>query len=411
MPDNPSPAAQPERSSEAIEFNFDKPASEIPRIKRRSLKGKTPGLKPASTPPAARDLEREAPPLSDETTAKPVAPAATTSPVRTEPARATPVAPPRTTPIVTTSTASVTASPAAATARPAASIPASSTAHASAQAQKPGNGTGVSPSASGQKVNIALTSHQKATAAVLTASTPHSPHGTRPATLYYTSPKKEATDSMKTTPTATTTPSSSATAARPAQATNASTSATRPATSATAPSATATRPVATTTPTRPAATNFDYRANVDRQTREQKSVGSILAYFVYGLIAFFVLAAGLATYGSVVIFDKLHDQATSISGLDDKYSQKVDELNKRLAATQDSLIQAQAQNARQLDLLNKQEEEINQLRAALNAASSASAEAIHAEAHARSQEAASLRARIRDLEYRTSLEQTTVTRP
>ena len=178
---------------------------------------------------------------------------------------------------------------------------------------------------------------------------------------------------MKTTPTASpaatsATSASAASAARPAQAANAS--ATRPAAAATANSTTTTRPVTvnSTAPTRPAATNFDYRANVERQSREQKSVSSILGYFVYGLIAVFLLGAGLATYGSVVIFDKLHDQSTSISSLDDKYSQKVAGLDKQLAATEDALTQAQAQNARQLDLINKQEEEINQLRTAITAA-------------------------------------------
>ena len=286
------------------------------------------------------------------------------------------------------------------------------------------NGNGVTPSASGQKVNIALTSSQKSTAAVLAASEAKGPHGTRPATLYYTSqPKKEATSSMKPTPTASsassaTRPAPAATstttsAARPASAASATASAARPATAA---SATASRPVtapvAPAAATRPAGGGFDYRANVERQSREQKSVGSILSYFVYGLIAVFVIGASLATYGTVIIFDRLHDHATSISSLDDKFAQKDAELTKAIITTQDTLSQANATIAQQRDLLNKQEEEINQLHAAINSANSATADAIHAEARARTNEAAVLKARIRDLEYKASIQNgTTPTRP
>jgi hypothetical protein len=177
----------------------------------------------------------------------------------------------------------------------------------------------------------------------------------------------------------------------------------RPTTAAAAPSS-ATRPAAAAgaSTARAAATNVDYRANVERQSREQKSVGSLLSYFVYGLIAVFLLGAGLATYGAVIIFDKLHDQSTSLADLDARYAAKVDGLNKQIASTQDTLTQAQAQIGRQQDLLGKQEEEINQLRTAINAASSASAEAIRAEAKTRAQEDAAMRARVRDLESKTT---------
>ena len=400
MPDTPPPTARPDPSAETTEFTFDKPVSESPRIKRRSLKTKSTGLKPATPPVTARDLENEAPPLTAEAAAKPArtAPASQeTSQARTQPARTTPVAPPRVKPSGSggpTTSGATTSSTVASAAYP---------------APKPANVNGVTPAATGQKVDIVLTAQQKATAAVLAASTPVSPHGTRPATLYYTSQsKKEASDSMKTTPTASsaasTTASSSAT--RPATAASATTSASRPA-SATTASTSATRPavtVNTTAAPRAAATNFDYRANVERQSREQKSVGSILGYFVYGLIAVFLVGAGLATYGSVIIFDKLHDQSTNISSLDDKYGQKVADLNKELITQGDALNQSNATVARQQDLLAKQEEEISQLRAAIAAASSASGDAIHAEARARAQENATLRARLRDLESRTSME-------
>jgi TolA-binding protein len=148
--------------------------------------------------------------------------------------------------------------------------------------------------------------------------------------------------------------------------------------------------------TRPVSPNLDYRANVDRQSREQKSVGNLLAYCVYGLLAVFVLGAALAIYGSVIIFDKLHDQSTSITSLDDKYAAKVTGLDKQLAATQDTLTQAQAQISRQQELLNKEQEDLNKL---LSQVSSDSDE-LKAERQSRAQETAALRARVRELDYR-----------
>ena len=395
MPENPSPAAKPEPNSEPIEFNFENPAADSPRMKRRSLKGKTPGLQPATAP------------ASTEQAAKPSQPALETPQA---PAKNTPVAPPKSIPAPSSTTVSPTAEPKAAA--------------VATTKQATLNGNGVTPSASGQKVNIALTSSQKTTAAVLAASEAKGPHGTRPATLYYTSqPKKEATSSMKPTPTASsassaTRPATAATttttsAARPTSAASAANSSVRPASAA---SATASRPVtasvAPAAATRPAGGGFDYRANVERQSREQKSVGSILAYFVYGLIAVVVIGASLATYGTVIIFDRLHDHATSISSIDDKYAQKDAELTKAIVTMQDTLSQSNATIAQQRDLLNKQEEEINQLHAAINAANTATADAIHAEARARANEAAALKARIRDLEYKTSIQNgTTAGRP
>jgi hypothetical protein len=198
----------------------------------------------------------------------------------------------------------------------------------------------------------------------------------------------------------TTTPASStSTATTPSSPSTSATPASRPA-AATSPSTARPATASAASAPRTAATNFDYRANVDRQSREQKSVGSLLAYFVYGLIAVFVVGGGLAIYGSVVIFDKLHDQSTSISSLDDKYTGKVAALNKELATTQDKLAAAQAQIARQQDLINKEQEQLNQLLVQIND----NTNALNKEHQARLQEAATLRSRIRDLEYKTSIQ-------
>jgi hypothetical protein len=144
------------------------------------------------------------------------------------------------------------------------------------------------------------------------------------------------------------------------------------------------------------ATTVDYRANVERQSREQKSVGNILAYVVYALIGFFVVGAALAGYGTYVLSKQIHDQSVTVSDVDQRYALATKDLHAKLATTQDTLSQAQAQIARQQDLIVKQQEELNRLIAATNE----NANALRLEKQARTQEAAILRARLRDLEYR-----------
>jgi len=146
------------------------------------------------------------------------------------------------------------------------------------------------------------------------------------------------------------------------------------------------------------ATTLDYRANVERQSREQKSVGNILSYVVYALIGFFVVSAGLAAYGADVIFKQLHDQSMTVSDLDQKYAKATSDLNAKLATTQDTLAQAQTQIGRQQDLILKQQEEINRLIAATNDNTGA----VRQERETRAEETANLRAQVRDLESRAT---------
>jgi hypothetical protein len=329
MPENYTPATQSDSGAEPAEFNFVKSTTETPRIKRRSLKAKPEGLTKASggtTPRAARKLIREAAPRPAEE-----APSAKPQP---EPAKAPVAAKPQ--PAVQ---AKAIQAPAAA--------PRTNPAPTTADAQ---------PASSNAVPKAAV-----------------SPHGTRPATLYYrssTSNDKEAPAPMKTIPT-------------PSPASSSSSATTVP-TSVTRPAAASARP----------ATSVDYRANVERQSREQKSVGSILSYVVWGLIGFFVISAGLAIYGADVIFKQLHDQSVTVSGVDQKYEVATKDLTAQLASTQEALTLSQAEVARQKDLILKQEEELNKLIAAVNDNSTA----IRAEKSARVQETANLRARLRDVE-------------
>jgi len=347
MPDNHTPASKPVAGTEPVEFNFDKPASQNPqmdnpRIKRRSLKVKPTGLiKPSGAAiSAARELEREAPPLSAEQSqaAQPQsqAPASAKNVPMVVKAVDQSVAPPRTTPSASTTTPQP------------------------ASGKAPLKPAPTSPTPSSQTT---------------------SPHGTRPATLYYSSyPRKDkdAASPMKTIPTSGQPSASASPASASAQP--------RPTTATTA--ASTVRPSATTSP-RPAG-NIDYRANVERQTREQKSVGNILSYVVYGLIAIFVVCVALAGYA------KLHDQSVTVGDLDQRYAAENKVLTSNLATEQEALIQAQAQIGRQQDLIVKQQEELNRLIASTND----EVASLKAEKQVRAQETANLRARVKDLENR-----------
>ncbi len=331
MPENKIPATKPDSPVAPGEFDFAQAPTENPRIKRRSLKAKGSTLKPAGgAPPAARELEKEAPPLSSRQPSSP--PPEVAEKAKPQPAAKTtetPVAPPRTVPSTQAATPS-----------------------------QPASGT------------VAF----RSTATPTTSSTT-SPHGTRPATLYYSSQPRKA----ETPAPAKTIPAEPAASPEPTATTPMPTSFTRPATSA--------------SPTRPATTS-DYRANIERQSREQKSVGNLLSYIVYGFIILFVLVVGLAGYGADVIFKQLHDESATVSDLDARYSAANKDLNAKLATTQDTLNTAQATINRQQDVILKQQEELNRL----ISATSDNAAAIKAEKQARAQETANLRGQVRDLE-------------
>jgi hypothetical protein len=191
-----------------------------------------------------------------------------------------------------------------------------------------------------------------------------SPHGNRPATLYYSTgankDSKETASPMKST---SPTPSSSSAASSPL-------------------------------PTR-APTVHDYRTNLERQSREQKSIGNLLAIVVYVLIGFFVIGSSLAGYGIYALSKQIKQQSLTIGDLDRKYASENQKLDGRLQATLDNLTQAQAQIGRQQALILQEQEAINRL----SAANDVNAAALRQERAARADEEADLRARIRDLEY------------
>jgi hypothetical protein len=241
------------------------------------------------------------------------------------------------------------------------------------------------------------------------SSSTTSPHGTRPATLYYSSSQRKETSTSPMKPTqasstaSSTSPSASANAsARPATA--AANPTQRPATapsssaagaSSTAAASAATRTAPATSIPRSSAT-ADYRANVERQAREQRSVGNLLSYIVYGFIAVFVICAILAGFGAKTIFDRLRDQSATVAELDSHYAEANKELNAKLTVTQETLAEAQANITRQQDLIVKQQEELNRLIAAQTDLT----DALKTEKANRASDTASLRARLKEVEAR-----------
>ncbi len=198
--------------------------------------------------------------------------------------------------------------------------------------------------------------------------------------------EKEDVSTMKsTTPASTSSPSSSFAPRSTASSTSSST--------------------ATGAPYQRSGSVTDYRANIERQAREQKSIGGIINYIVYALAAFLVLSAALAGYGAYVLSKQIHHQSVTLADLDTRYSEQNRELTSQLKAVDDTLTdalnQTRAQVNRQQEIILHQQESINTLTAQNTklAASEAATEAtLRQERQYRAYETASLRTRVHALE-------------
>jgi hypothetical protein len=147
-----------------------------------------------------------------------------------------------------------------------------------------------------------------------------------------------------------------------------------------------------------ASTASDFRANIDRQSREQKSVGDVLTYIVYAIGALLVISAALAIYGGYTLSRQIHQQSVTVSDLDARYAAENKTLNAALGATDDALAEAQAQLHRQEDMITRQQDTINKL----VVTNDEIVNALKAERLTRASETANLRARVRSLEDETT---------
>jgi len=153
------------------------------------------------------------------------------------------------------------------------------------------------------------------------------------------------------------------------------------------------RPLASSPSTRPVSA-VDYRTNVERQTREQQSIGGLLTIIVYVLIGFFVLTSSLAGYGLYALSKQLQKQSLTMGELDRHYAAENQALTAQLKSTMDTLTQAQAQIGREQELILRQQEAINKLMTANDAV----AASLRQERLIRADETSTLRSRVNQME-------------
>ena len=170
-----------------------------------------------------------------------------------------------------------------------------------------------------------------------------------------------------------------------------------PSTAAASPSTVSTyRATPSSTPR--TSTASDFRANIDRQSREQKSVGDVLSYIVYAIGALLIIGAALAIYGGYTLSRQIHEQSVTMSDLDARYAAENKQLTAALGTTNDTLEQAQAQIRRQEEMIARQQDTINKL----VTTNDEIVAALKQERLQRASETANLRARVRSLEDETT---------
>ena len=365
--ENINPAAK----TEPVEFEFNAPPPENPRMRKRNLKVRPAAESAASAAPARPVPERE-------------------------------------------QAAAVYAQPAAAT-HSAPNGPVYARPSDTAERTQPAPASGVLYYSSnpGTKKEDSMKSlpHPQATARPTTASQPTTlrsaasasqPAATRPATSESFSQRSTSAASTPQASPGRPAAAASTMASSHSSASSHASSASRPASaSASSPSRAVSTTVASpSSSSRPAGVS-DYRSNIDRQAREQKSIGSILNLAVYALIGLFIFATALAAYGAHDVYKQLHAQSTTVSELDARYSAANQTMSDKLTSTQAGIQQVQAQLSHAQELILRQQDLLTKMQAMLDTQAQALREeraTRAAETSIRAQETAVLRSRLRALE-------------
>jgi hypothetical protein len=385
-PENTNPVVK----GEVSEFEFDKPQGGSSRIRKRSLKVK-PAAENAPTTPASTPASAPAPSPDQPRPAVYVQPAAGAAPASTD-QRPAPVRPSTGEPSALAASqpsgvlyysngphkeASMKTTPLSQAARPAPAsasqpIPQRTAAAAAATAaQAPINRSASAPQSAAASSAAQAPVQRSASSAPASAAS-HTAHA--PAHV-------------------------GSAAARPSGTTTSAAASPAPASSG------ASRAISTTiaspaSSSKPAGVS-DYRSNIDRQSREQKSIGGILNFIVYALIGLFVVGTALAAYGAHDVYRQLRSQSVTVSDLDTRYSAANQQLNDQLKVTEQSVIQLQNELAHSQELALRQQDAIGKLQTSLDAETAALREeraTRAAETSIRESETSTLRSRIRNLE-------------
>lgn len=378
-PENTNPVA----GSEVSEFEFDKPQTANPRIRKRNLKVK-PAAESAAAQPASTASASAPAPMPDQPRAG----------VYAQPASS--AGAPRATTSVRPSTGAPTAPPAA---QPSGVLYYSNGPHKEASMN-------TSPQAARPASTGASQPIPQRTAAAAAATAAHAPINRSAAPTPSSASNAAIPSTGYRPPTSSAASTTSHASTHQAGASHSASSSPRPSSSTASPtSGTTVRALSTTvagpsSSSKPAGVS-DFRNNIDRQSREQKSIGGILNGIVYGLIAFFVIGAALAAYGAHDVYRQLHSQSVTVSDLDSRYAAANEQLNEQLKITEQSVIQLQGQLAHSQELALKQQDALTKLQAALDAETASLREeraTRSAETSIRESETAALRARVRTLE-------------
>jgi len=109
----------------------------------------------------------------------------------------------------------------------------------------------------------------------------------------------------------------------------------------------------------------DFRRNAERQSKEQKAVGSILAWVSYSLIGAVLLIAGLAGLGGWTLYRMIQKQSVTVAELDSHYQGEFAAVREQLSAEVLHLQGSLARTAERLEatsnLAIKQQETIKAL--------------------------------------------------
>lgn len=97
------------------------------------------------------------------------------------------------------------------------------------------------------------------------------------------------------------------------------------------------------TPSKPSPVNV--RSSIERQSREQRAVGTMLNGVAIAFICGIVLVASLASLGGYVLFKQIRNQSATIALLESNTRERIDNLQSELAQKDAELAAALKENS------------------------------------------------------------------